>query len=161
METFHNIRKGISRLYCAPSDLFSTDMSDKPPKKYEVSGAAHQALFADFLVNLSRIYPAIEEWWSSLVDAQMEEGVTRAEAIDLAFEKRLAGPAAAPEFVSLVRGTWLDCARLNAKLPEADQVPPEELMLGWLLDRNEEKFVQLLTCMPYWPIGLDENGNWC
>jgi hypothetical protein len=151
METFHNIRKGISRLYCAPSDLFVTGSADKAPKTYEVSGTAHQALFADFLVNLSRIYPAIEEWWSSLVDAQMEEGVTRAEAIDLAFEKRLAGPAAAPEFVSLVRNTW----------PEADEVPPEVLMLGWLLDRDEEKFVRLLTCMPYWPIGLDENGNWC
>ena len=161
METFHKIKKGISRLYCAPSDLFAQEGPDNPPKVYEASSPAHQAIFAEYHRNLSRIYPVVEEWWTSLVDAQMADGISRSEAIDLAFEKRLAGPAAAPEFVSLIRGTWLACVRLNGELPRADQVPPEVLLLGWLVDREEEKFVRLVTCMPYWPIGLDENGNWC
>ena len=25
---------------------------------------------------------------------------------------------------------------------------------------KRKDYVRLLTCMPYWPLGLDENGNW-
>jgi len=28
------------------------------------------------------------------------------------------------------------------------------------VEEGLKDYVRLLTCMPYWPIGLDENGNW-
>ena len=160
LETIHNVDKGVSRLYTAPDDLESI-----PPHgralAFEQASAEHRRLFAAYVADFAEVYDVAAEWWSSLVDAQMPEAGSREEAVEMAFDRRLAGPAAAPEVVSLVRSIWLECAAINAARPEAERVPPQVLLLGWLVETGRRDFVQLLTCMPYWPIGLDENGNWC
>jgi hypothetical protein len=161
METIHNVKKGVSRLYCSPTDLDDRQKIDGTPVPYPAAGQHYQRLFDGYLRDLAEVFPIADEWWTSLVDAQEVDGLSRSEAIEEAFDKRLAGPAAASEVVSLIRRTWLACAEINVRSAESERVPPAVLLLGWLVDREEEPLVRLLTCMPYWPIGLDENGNWC
>jgi hypothetical protein len=160
LETFHIVAKGISRLCCAPSDL-AVASSQGNPKSLAEATDAHRRIFQEYLAALRPTYDTASEWWSSLIDSQMEEGGSREDAIDASFERRLAGPASAPEVVTLVRDIWLRCTALNATLDEVDRVPPEVLLLGWLVDGKHDDFVTLITCIPYWPLGLDENGNWC
>ncbi len=160
LETFHIVAKGISRLCCAPSDVpVATPQGSRKP--HAAGTDAHRKIFKTYLAELQPAYNAAAEWWSSLIDSQMEDGGTRQDAIQASLDRRLAGPASAPEVVSLVRDTWLECTALNATLGEADRVPPEVLLLGWLVEGQHDDFVTLITCMPYWPLGLDENGNWC
>ncbi|MGN6107045.1 MAG: hypothetical protein ACTHU0_18205 [Kofleriaceae bacterium] len=160
LETFHVLAKGISRLCCAPSDL-DVARSQGKPKPLAKASKAHRAIFENYLAELRPVYDSTATWWSSLIDAQQGEGMSRQDAIDAAFDRRLAGPASAPEVVSLVRKTWLECTALNDTLDESDRVPPEVVLLGWLMEGKYMDFVTLITCMPYWPLGLDENGNWC
>lgn len=160
LETFHILAKGISRLCCAPSDL-DTALSQGKAKPMSRATEAHRALFRKYLAELGPVYTSAAKWWKSLVDVQQTKGTSREDAIHAAFDRRLAGPASAPEVVTLVRKTWLECTELNATLEESERVPPEVVLLGWLLEGKHMDFVTLITCMPYWPLGLDENGNWC
>lgn len=45
-------------------------------------------------------------------------------------------------------------------MDEEMSVPSEVLLLHWLLDGRHDSWIEALTCMPYWPIGLDGEGNW-
>lgn len=80
--------------------------------------------------------------------------MTREQAIEESFDRRLAGAASHPKVVWIVRSYWLAAARIG-------EVSPEIFLLQWLIDSGETELVRLIACMPYWPIGLDETGNWC
>ncbi|MER8447171.1 hypothetical protein NKH52_28710 [Mesorhizobium sp. M1066] len=161
LETIHNVEKGLSRLYCSPTDV-DTLLRQGAAKPLAEAGSDHRQLFSEYLEGLSIVYPIAAEWWSGLIDAQARENSQeRDSAVRMAFLRRVAGPASDPQFVALIREFWLRCVALNASLAEGDKVPPQVLLLGWLVEAERSDFVCLVTCMPYWPIGLDAKGNWC
>jgi hypothetical protein len=157
----HNVEKGVRQLLAAPSDLAEFLPPQGRAKPIAAATPAHQELFRAYVADFPTAYFIADSWWKGCVEAYTELGHSREEAVDLAYDRRLAGPASAPEVVWFVREYWLDCARLNASLPEADRVPPEVVLLGWLVEENHTEYVKLVTCMPYWPMGLDDKGNWC
>lgn len=161
LETIHSIEKGIRRLLDAPTDLYRDIPDQGFTRKWAEASTRHQALYIEYVSDFAEAYEIGESWWNDCVDACALEAGSRAEAIDQAFAKRLAGPASAPEFVWFVRTYWLAFDEVNHGLASTDRVPPQSAMLQWLLDDKYDNYVRLLTCMPYWPIGLDENGNWC
>lgn len=87
--------------------------------------------------------------------------MSRDEALDEAYAQRAAGPASAPEFVWFIRHFWLRVDALNRTLPLERRVAPQDLLLGWLAEAGDDESVELATAMPYWPIGLDDQGQWC
>lgn len=161
LETIHNVEKGVSRLYCSPTDV-EVSASQGTAKPLAAATSTHRQLFDEYLQGLNEVYPIAEKWWASLIDAQAREnGEARDTAMRMAFLRRVAGPAADPQFVALIREFWLRCVALNASLAEEEKVPPQELLLGWLVQLEKNDFVRLVTCMPYWPVGIDKQGNWC
>jgi hypothetical protein len=161
LETIHGIEKGISRLYCQPTDI-EVAMPQGSARPLSKAGKAYQALFAEYRDALEKVLPIAAAWWSGIITSQMKgTSQSREEATTNAFLQRIAGPASDPQVIAVVRTSWLKCAQLNAAAPEADRVPPQEVLLGWLVEAGESDLVQLITCMPYWPIGLDASGNWC
>lgn len=161
LETIHNVAKGIRRLTGAPTDLYGTIPDQGIGRPVAEATHAHQKLYSEYVSDFRQAYEIAETWWQDCVDACASRTGRRAEAIDQAFAKRLAGPASAPEVVWFVRTYWLAFAELNQRLSAAERVPPQHALLQWLIDDGLGDYVTLLTCMPYWPIGLDENGNWC
>jgi hypothetical protein len=157
----HNIDKAVRQLLGAPTDLYGgiTDQGREIPLAQASPG--HQALYRQYIEDFAEAYEIGDAWWQDCVDAFELDGYSRHEAVDLAYGKRLAGPASAPEVVWFFRTYWLSFDEANRALPAADRVPPQVAMLGWLVKEGRDDYVRLLTCMPYWPIGLDENGNWC
>ena len=103
------------------------------------------------------MYEFVSEVWESDLDEMIESGSSVGEAIQFKLDNCAAGPAEHPHLVWLVRKYWLACAEIDA----ASRVRPEVFLLKWLIDHGHRDYVTLLTAMPYWPIGLDENGNWC
>jgi hypothetical protein len=81
-------------------------------------------------------------------------------AVAEAYDRYFAGPAAAGEVIWLVRHYWLAFDALNRDLGADERVAPPVALLGWLGDAPKE-YTRLLTCLPYWPIGLDAAGRWC
>jgi hypothetical protein len=161
LETIHNVEKGVYRLLNAPRDIQGgTPVSDYL-SRVEHASEEHQKLFTAYRTGYPFFHPHAERWWKGCIAAELTENRTREEAMHAAYERRAAGPASAPEFVWFIRYFWLRCDDLNKKLPLEHRVAPEVLMLKWLVDVGEHDYVTLITCMPYWPLGLDEHGEWC
>ncbi len=157
----HNVEKGVRQLLDAPSDIAHLVPPQGRPRPLSEAAAGHRQLFALYLADLSTAYAIGDEWWKGCVGAFQGLGHSADEANELAYEKRVAGPASAPEVVWFVRSYWMAFDKLNTELPEGERVPPAVALLGWLVDGDHDDYVRLLTCMPYWPIGLDAEGNWC
>lgn len=160
-EIVHDIDKAVRQLLDAPNDLAAFVPEQGKPRPVAAGTAQHQDIYAKYLANFEVAYEVADDWWKGCVAAYLEDGYDAEEANELAYEKRLAGPASAPEVVWFFRNYWLAFDEVNRSLEPKDRVPPQVAMLGWLVEENRKNYVRLLTCMPYWPIGLDENGNWC
>ncbi len=161
-EIVHNVEKGVRQLLGAPTDVadWASEVQGRPRPLFE----AHPTLrdvYARFLADLPDAYEMADDWWARCVGAQLDLGLDSAAALQAAYEKRVAGPASLPLVVWFIRSSWLAADRANRALPPEDRVPPEHVLLGWLVDAGLDEYVRLLTCMPYWPIGLDADGNWC
>lgn len=158
--TIHDVRKGITRLMNAPRDLPASAPWLDPPITKLAASEAHRVLFEQYLQFMEDAVTIAEEWWQGMIEALEQGGIDRDSAIEAAYNNRFAGPATCPEVVWTLRKFWLECVTLNSEVPELQRVPPEVFLLYWLLDGQHDDWIQLITGMPYWPIGLDELGNW-
>jgi hypothetical protein len=100
------------------------------------------------------------DFWEEILEGCKLGSSDDAQAIRKAWINRPAGPAAYPGLVALIREYWLACHSINQQVAENERVPPWVFLLGWLIDAGDEQAVSVLACMPYWPIGLDRDGNW-
>lgn len=73
--------------------------------------------------------------------------------------------------IAVFRKYWLKCDELNEANQENDEivdnedeyidyVNPRDFVVDWLEGTNEELYV-VINSMPYYPIGIDEEGNYC
>jgi hypothetical protein len=157
----HNVAKGYKRLLHAPLDL--NPRLSLPKTRISIKQALPEVQ-SQFLRYHSEIQAGVLEasvWWIGIVDQHAERTGDRAAALRSAFGERPAGPAAHGMVVSTIRRNWLAICELNAAVPEAQRTPPQDFLLGWAAEVNSKNVVVVLTAMPYWPIGLDEHGNWC
>jgi hypothetical protein len=144
----------------APRDLPSSAPWTDPPIARQAASQDHQELFAEYIEFMGDAIRLAEIWWEGVIRARELAGADRRSAIDSAYQLRFAGPASSPEVVWTIRTFWLRCVALNHKHPEKQGVPPEVFLLYWLLDEMHDEWVQVISGMPYWPIGLDANGDW-
>lgn len=154
--TRYKLENGLRRLLSAPSDI---EPRTYPVLRKEAAPQAFQALYDEYRTRLWNAHLIAVPWWENTIRSQERLGKNHAEAVEFSFKKRLAGAAADPEFVYVVREFWLRCAKLCEAYPTS-QVAPETLLLQWLVDANETDLVAVVTCMPYWPIGMDAAGKW-
>lgn len=144
----------------APRDLPRTAPYPEPPLALDQASEQHQALFAQYLEILEAALELAEDWWARLLEARRDGGLDDEAALEAVYSARPAGPASRPEVVWTIRTHWLECVAINETLPEAQRVPPEALLLHWLRDGSHDEWVQVLSGMPHWPIGLDADGRW-
>lgn len=144
---------GIRRLLSAPGDIAPRGA----PVSFASAGPAFQQIYAAYRDVLWDAHLIAVPWWENTINAQEGLGLSRADAVKASFDKRMAGAASHPRVVQVIRDAWLRTAALGRNGP----VAPEQLLLQWLIDAGESDLVTLVACMPYWPIGIDDEGNWC
>lgn len=154
--TTKRLKSGIRRLTEAPKDIMLEDYRVRDNLPFSKSSSKHRTLFASYVKELNIIVPKALSWWKDLEDVAAEEGDKKN-----AWITRPAGPASDPHFVALIRKYWLACHQLNQDLPQNKRVFPEFFLLSWLNEVGYFDSIEIIACMPYWPIGLDESGNWC
>jgi hypothetical protein len=135
-----------------------------PDREYPAharGSAAHQALFRQYVKDLKAAKAHSEYWWESLIDTEETRTGDRARAEENVIERRPTGLMSHGASDTVVREYWLKCDALNRKTrnPE-DQVAPAEFLLLWLVNDRLNDLAEFLAGMPYWPIGMDEDGNW-
>lgn len=158
--TLEGPENGIARLMQAMRDLPDYPERDVPDLPLAEAPDPQRRLFGAYRKLLRQAYVEAVPWWEGTVAARARDGRTEEEALAAAFNDRMAGPASYPRVVWIVRAIWLEAAILNRRAPAA-RVRPETVLLGWLVEAGETELVRLLACMPYWPVGLDAEGNWC
>ena len=154
--TLFEPESGMRRLLSSPADI---EPRDYPVLRREAAAEPFQALYDQYRERLWAAHLTAVPWWEDTIRAQQHLGRSRADAIDISFDKRIAGAAAHPSIVYVLREFWLRCVDLCSAYPDR-QVAPETLLLQWLADAGESDLVAVVSCMPYWPIGMDENGKW-
>jgi hypothetical protein len=153
------MRRGTRRLLQAPLTL---EIGGAPVSGPQGGAASlrHRALFEEYREEVDFVTAAALQWWNETLTARKEIASDPAEAVRNAWIDRPAGPASYPGVVALVRDYWLACHELNKDVAEPERVPPWTFLLEWLLDGQYDQCVSVLACMPYWPVGLDRDGNW-
>lgn len=157
----HRVRNGVARLLNAPRDLERWDARICAPA-YSDASEEHRRLFDAYKTDLRNSVVRAVEVWEGETQGWASAGRTRDEAVQEMWMTYPAGPAAQPFFVALIRRYWLDCDAINRVVPKSQAVAPEAFLLGWLVVEGpaEVESVKILSCMPYWPLGLDREGNW-
>ena len=153
-------QEGVARLLQAPADLIHSGAPVFALPPDGKGSAAHRQLFSRYARDMNRRSKEALEWWEETVESAVEEAGNRKRGTDEAWMMRPAGPAACPVMVALVRQYWLACHQQNGLVPVAQRVPPEVFLLQWLIDAGKDDAVEMLACMPYWPIGMDHEGAW-
>jgi len=120
----------------------------------------HRSMFDEYVEEVDYVAAIALEWWNKTLAARSSGATNKRAAFRDAWRSRPAGPASYPGLVALVRDFWLTCHALNQEVDEGERVPPWTFLLAWLRDAGHDEAVRVLACMPYWPIGLDEDGNW-
>ena len=145
------------RLLMAAKDV-SPDADYPTPS---AGSAAHQALFKQYVKDLKAAKADSEDWWESLIDTEEERVGDREQALENVNQRRPTGLMSLGASDAVVREYWLKCDALNRKTknPE-EQVAPEDFILRWLMDNRLDALAEFMAEMPYWPIGMDEEGNW-
>lgn len=161
LRTRHSIDLGKERLLNAPRDVVSVPTCPEQETQRQFADREFQQMFQSYLKDMADVYEIASETWEADLDELIEYGSTEEQAIETKLGICAAGPAENLSLTWLIRKYWLECDMRNRHCDKSRRVRPETLLLSWLEPGRHDDFIRLLTCMPYWPIGLDENGNWC
>ena len=159
-ETIHDLQRGKRRLMTAPTYL----PRSAPPNasaSFASASPEHQQLFIAYEQHLELALVEAERWWGGIIK-NTTGGLFRrkSKVVANAYQRFFAGPATRPELQWTLHTYWTRCAALNERCSAASQIHPEVLLLEWLDDGRHPGWVEAITCLPYWPIGMDENGHW-
>ncbi|MFO7562021.1 MAG: hypothetical protein R6X02_05215 [Enhygromyxa sp.] len=163
----HGIARGLERLLAAPSDLRPEPL---PALRLDEASEFHRLAHQAYLRDLEGALLEAERWWTEELGRREARGMSAEQAIDDAYAAHPVGPVSHPRVLGIIQAYWALCEEINATLGTTEaQVAPEQLLLGWLGHRQGQlagregprrSEVDLLTAMPYWPIGLDAQGRW-
>ena len=156
------IHSGTERLLRGPKDLARWDKHITDCTFHDAS-QEHRMLFGRYLSELRPAAAQAIQIWDGEVNWNAKASGNAEQALEEQWMTYPAGPAAQPFFVALIRRYWLACDELNKHCSSASAVTPETFLLEWLLSEmpDEQNLIKVLACMPYWPIGMDDKGNWC
>jgi hypothetical protein len=159
--TVERTREGLDRLLLAPGDLDRWDRLLGDPGK-EGASAEHRRLFEQYKSELREVAAEAERQWDAEISALRELSENPAEAVRERWMMIPGGPAARPFFVAFIRRMWLAVDSLNRRVPEAQAVAPEVFLVNWLMEEIplDDVRLRVLAVIPYWPLGLDLEGNW-
>lgn len=157
--TEEGMNDGIARLLVAPRDLRLSGaavVESSPPLKQ--ASETHRKLFTKYRKDLKKTLADAVEWWEHRTEAFKEELRSTKQARMENWREFPAGPVSDPYTVAVIRKYWLACDELNATA--VPPVAPECFLLQWVVDEGDMATAELLSAMPYWPIGLDDTGVW-
>lgn len=146
-------------LILAVNDLASAG-SGGPVQSIANASSEHRALFDVYVRDLHEAKRAADSWWQDILDTETSRIGDRREAeINLRL-RRPAGCVVHPRVIHNIRYYWLACSRRNEDFPPQERVAPVAFVLLWLEQSGERDLAEFIATIPYWPIGMDENGNW-
>ena len=136
------------------------DVAPLPPGvAFSAASKPYVALFEAYLAELRTAKGWAEDWWESLIEAEKDRCGSKKRAVANIKTSWPVGAVAHKGMIGVIRKFWLGCQTLNQKNAESKRVPPEEFIMGWLITQDEA-LAEFLSGLPFWPMGIDEDGKW-
>jgi hypothetical protein len=121
----------------------------------------HAKLFENFVDALIAAKEEADGWWQAVIDTEAKRSHADVMALANVEARHPAGPAAYGSIVHVIRTYWLKCAALNKRASiDTEAVAPEEFIMLWLARSSHQDLARFLSTLPFWPMGLDAEGNW-
>ena len=152
-----------------------------------VMGPRYQALYAAYVEELRAAKPDVNRWWTGLVEETLTNESSEEKAFEALQRCWPVGPAVHPRILAIVRKYYLACHQLNQEVRWPFTTDPEDvethipavvkreaeavnegrdepinpvIFVGELLATPEtEDLLIIVGKLSYWPIGLDETGQ--
>ena len=154
----HGSARGLERLLGAAADLRA---EPRAPVRLSEASEFHRLAHHAYLRDLERALVEAERWWTQQLGEREARGLSGEAALDACYAAHPIGPGSHPRVLGVIQAYWVLCEEINAILPTERPVAPEQLLLDWLRDGHRDSWVDALTALPYWPVGVDEHGGWC
>jgi hypothetical protein len=160
--SFERRVEATCRLLTSPDDLIQCGVRLAGSSIRQTGTTEHRQLFKQYLLHLTdRVNVVASEWLESVEGLTTKLGDAESAREQLILEYP-AGPATDMRFIGIVRTYWLACDALNGQLQKEQWLDPPRFLLQWVEEvQGGDLCVEVLASQPYWPIGLDEHGNWC
>jgi hypothetical protein len=151
----------LERLLVAPRDLSRWDGFATDPGPTRAS-EAHRRAYETYRPQFQAVAGEAERQWDAEIDWLRNNSPNQDEAVRERWTMIPGGPAARPFLVAFVRKMWLTVDAINRRVPPEQAVAPEVLLVKWLMQDVplQDVTLKVLAVMPYWPLGLDLDGNW-
>jgi hypothetical protein len=170
----HDVARGLERLLGAGADLRPRASATAREPSRSDADDTHRLAHAAWLRDLERALIEAERAWARELTHREARGSTREQALDDLYATHRAGPVGHPRVLGVIQAYWALCHEINHALVDAKRhVAPENLLLGWLRtsssrpsgpdassDRGRDSWLEILSALPYWPVGLDTDGRW-
>ena len=117
-------------------------------------------LFERYVEELEYAKKWAETWWASVEETEASRTIDAVVRKQVLTTRLPIGAAAHGGHIAVIRNFWLACCVLNDKNPLHENVAPEQLLLAWLIQDGREELARFVAQLPYWPIGMDEEGKW-
>jgi hypothetical protein len=103
-------------------------------------------------------------WWNAMVTMRMKEGLDQL-AAELVVRRRYPmGPCVDRGVIGVLRAYWLACEETNRRSTAAGSgechMWPEDFVLGAWVKSPFSDVAEFLSQLPYWPMGMDAEGQW-
>lgn len=160
-DTMHDLQRGLQRLLGAPMFLPRSAPEREVQPKFVEASAKHQQLFTAYEHHLEQALVLAQTWWSGIIGRTRTSIFQRkSTVVENAFSRFFAGPASRPELQWTLHTYWTACVNLNEAQPASQRIPPEIVLLAWLDDGQHHGWLEAITCLPYWPLGMSDTGAW-
>jgi hypothetical protein len=131
-----------------------------PAGRSKPAAGSHRALFDRYVKALRKAKAEADDWRDGIIKAARARGESQADA-ELYFKENYPiGTVAFGRVIEALRRFWLEVDAVNRKVDEGARVAPEEFLLAWLPDGTNDDLAEFLSALPFWPIGLTEDGKW-
>ena len=154
------LKLGLERLLTAPLDLKGCGARIYADTVRAHQPSEHKYLFQAYTKELKEVIPEARRIWRAIVAECLKKAHDPERATVDALNFQPAGSAFDGRVIAVVRKYWLACDSLNSRIEENIRVSPQVFLLAWLVEVDYREAVEVLAGMPYWPIGLDQDGKW-
>ncbi|WP_440602766.1 hypothetical protein [Bacillus sp. GB_SG_008] len=118
----------------------------------------YDELFQDYVFELMKAVIEEKERFERIRKINQDKFESKQE-LEKWIQERFGPISTQGRIIAVLRKYWLKCEELNM-LGEDEYANPRDFVVDWLSGTHQELY-EIIKSMPYYPIGVDEEGNYC
>ena len=136
----------------------------RPEPRSSQIPSSHRELSDRYVRDMRQAMRGADAWWHAMVTTQMQGGLDRSAAERAVRRRYPIGRCVNRGVIATLRRYWLACEEINklslASGNDDGYMRPEYFVLGVWVDSPFSDLAEFISHLPYWPLGMDAQGQW-